>query len=351
MRAERHEQLRRPVDAPRGRRPVAHALGSRSARAVLRPEFGAFVGTVLIYLFFVAAAGGSGFVTLNGTASWLNVAAELGIVALPLSLLMIAGEFDLSIGSIIAGSSLVVSIAVTRYGVPLGAAVALALALAGLVGLLNGIVTVKTGLPSFIVTLATYLSVAGLTLGFARLLTGTTQVSLEASGPLHDAFTVTVGQFGIAIVWWLALAILASWILTRTRFGNWVLATGGDLETARSAGVPIHRVKVLLFVGTAMGAALLGVLQTMEYNGGDASRGQSYVFNSIIAVVIGGVLLHGGYGSAVGVCFGAMTYGLVSIGVFYTGWNTDWVQLFLGVLLLAAVLGNNFFRKLATRAR
>ncbi len=316
-----------------------------------RPEFGALVAMVVIFVFFAIVAQGSGFLSLNGTASWLNVAAELGIVAVPLSLLMIAGEFDMSVGSMIAASSLVVAIGTTHYGLPLGVAVLLALLLAVLVGLVNGIVTVKTGLTSFIVTLATYLSVAGATLGVARLVTGTTQISMAPSGPIYDAFTATAGQFDVSIVWWLGLAVIATWILTRTRFGNWVLATGGDVETARSVGVPTDRVKVLLFIATSMGAALLGVLQTMEYSGGDVSRGQSYVFNSIIAVAIGGVLLNGGYGSAIGVCFGVMTYGLVSIGIFYTGWNTDWVQLFLGVLLLAAVIANNFFRKLATRAR
>jgi simple sugar transport system permease protein len=139
-------------------------------------------------------------------------------------------------------------------------------------------------------------------------------------------------------------------VLSRTRFGNWIYATGGDAESARLAGVPTVRVKLSLFVATSLSAVLVGVIQTLEFHGGDVTRGQSYVFNSIIAAVIGGVLLTGGYGSAIGASLGAMTYGIVTIGIFYTGWVSDWVQLFLGALLLIAVLANSFFRKLATAA-
>lgn len=309
------------------------------------------MGTVLVYLFFVIATSGKGFVSISGTASWLNVAAELGIVAIPVALLMIAGEFDLSVGSVIAASSMIVAIGSGYYDLAFEISIVLALLVAALIGFINGVITVKTGLPSFIVTLATYLSVAGATLGLSRLITGTTQVSLVPTGWTESIFASKWERFNVSILWWLGLALVAGWVLTRTRFGNWMLATGGDVESARTQGVPTGRVKITLFVGTALGSALLGVLQAMVFSGGDVSRGQSYVFNSIIAVVIGGVLLTGGYGSTVGVCFGVMTYGIVSIGVFFTGWNTDWVQLFLGVLLLAAVLGNSYFRRLALRTR
>ena len=121
------------------------------------------------------------------------------------------------------------------------------------------------------------------------------------------------------------------------------------MQAAREAGIRTDRVKITLFIFTAVAAVLEGTIQTVSLGGGEATRGQAYVFNSIISCVIGGVLLQGGYGSPIGVMFGAATFGIVNIGIFYTGWNSDWAQLLLGLLLLAAVLSNNLFRRLALR--
>lgn len=321
----------------------------RGLRLLRKPTTGAFLGTVVIYIFFAIFAGGNGFLGLGGTATWADTAAELGIVALPIGLLMIGGEFDLSVGSVIGLGTITASICTTHYHWPLLLAVLFALFLAAIVGLINGIVTVKTGLPSFIVTLATYLAVDGGTLYTTQLLNNNTTVSLQSSGWLHSALAGSVHQFNVSILWWIGMTIVAAHILTRTVFGNWIAATGGDKEAARGAGVPTDRVKVTLFVVSAVCAALLGVIQAMEYNGGAVGQGQSYIFYSIIAAVVGGVLLQGGYGSALGVLFGAATYGIVSTGIYYTGWDSNLAEVILGLLLLVAVLSNNFFRRLATR--
>ena len=316
-----------------------------------RPEFGALVGAVAVYIFFSIVTAGNGFVSFAGTAGWLNIAAELGIVAIPVAMLMIGGEFDLSIGSLIGATSVFIAIATGHYGVPVELSILATLVLGVLVGLFNGIVTIRTGLPSFIVTLVSLLALAGTALGLSRLLVGTPNVSLRTEGFVRDVFAARWGQANVSILWWLLVAAIAGWMLTRTRFGNWVLATGGDVGAAREAGVPTDRVKIALFVGTALGAVLVGIIQTFEFNGGEATRGQVYVFNSIIAAVIGGVFLQGGYGSAVGVTLGTMTYGIVSLGIYYTGWNSDWAQLLLGILLLSAVLTNSMFHKLALKSR
>ena len=194
------------------------------------------------------------------------------------------------------------------------------------------------------------LAVSGLTLGLSRAITGTTNISMSSDGLAGAIFGGKVGPFSATVVWWLAVAALATWILSATIFGNWVYATGGDLDAALTNGVPVRRVKQLLFVGSSLGASVVGVLQTVQFNGADVSRGQGFIFNAIAAAVIGGVLLTGGYGSPIGVSFGAATYGIVSMGIYYTGWSTDWVQLFLGSLVLLAVLANNYFRKLALSA-
>ncbi|CAM5775326.1 ABC transporter permease [Labrys miyagiensis] len=318
-----------------------------SSGLVRRPEFGAFVATLLVYGFFAAAAYDAGFVSFDGTAGWLNTSAELGIIAIPVGLLMVAGEFDLSVGAVVGASSITVAIGTTLFGLSIWPMIAAALALGVLVGLLNGFLVVRTGLPSFIVTLATSFSVGGLSLGLARVLSNTTSVSVK-SPPLADAlFAATWGQANISILWWFAITILGGWVLARTSFGNWIFATGGNPVAARGAGVPTGLVKTLLFVATGVGAALVEIIQAVEYHSGNATAGLGYVFQAPIVAVIGGVLLGGGYGSAIGVFLGTVIFGVINIGIFYTGWSTDWVQLFLGVLLMFAVLANHYFRRLA----
>ena len=154
-------------------------------------------------------------------------------------------------------------------------------------------------------------------------------------------------MFETAVVWWLIVAALVSWILYKTKYGNWIYAIGGDVISARATGIPVNKVRIALFMGSGFGAALVGVIQTAIYNGAQVAAGQSFVFNSIIAVVVGGVLLTGGYGSTIGVILGTITFGIVNQGIYYTGWDADWAALILGLLLLAAVLTNNTFRRLA----
>jgi simple sugar transport system permease protein len=223
-----------------------------------------------------------------------------------------------------------------------------ALAFGTLVGWVNGIVVTKTNLPSFVVTLATQFAVSGLTLGFTRLITGSTSVAVTAEEPLKSMFgSILPGGFEVAVIWWILVALVISWILYKSIWGNWIYAIGGDVISARATGIPVSKVRIALFAGSGFGAALVAVIQTTLYNSAQVSNGQSFVFNSIIAVVIGGVLLTGGYGSTIGVILGTMTFGIVNQGIYYTGWDADWAALILGVLLLIAVLTNNTFRRLA----
>lgn len=325
-------------------------MKSSLKRVIRRPEFGALAGVILVYAFFAVAAK-NGFLTLAGTANWMNTASELGVLAVPVGMLMIAGEFDLSVGSVIGASSMIVSIGNGFYGLPMWAAIIIALIIGTLIGLANGIITVSTRLPSFIVTLAGLFMVAGAALGFSRLLSGTTAVTLTPEGSARMVFGSQAAGFHVSILWWIAITAVASWILMQTPYGNWIFATGANPNAARSAGVPSDRVKVSLFVATALGAVLVGILQTIQYSGGDVTYGRDFVFDAPVAAVIGGVLLTGGYGSAIGVFLGSVIFGIVNMGIFYTGWNSDWAQLVLGTLLLLAVLGNNYFRKLALTGR
>ncbi len=312
-----------------------------------RPEAGALIGTLGVFVFF-AIFGGSKFLSDGGYASWLNVAAELGIIAIPIGLLMIAGELDLSVGSVLASSSMTLAIVSGHWGAPIIVGIVAALALGLVTGFLNGLLVTRTNVPSFIVTLATNFGLIGLTLGFSRVITGTTSVAITPEPWAKNLFgTLLAQKFEVAIFWWVAVVLAVGWMLHVSRYGNWIFAIGGDKESARATGIPVHKVKIALFMGSAFGAALVGVIQTILYNSAQVANGQAFVFNSIIAVVIGGVLLTGGYGSVVGVVLGTLTFAIVQQGIYYTGWNSDWAALILGVLILTAVLMNNTFRRMA----
>ena len=317
-----------------------------------RPELGAVAGAILVFAFFAIVAGDRGFLTSTGTISYLEVSAQLGIVVIPVALLMIAGEFDLSVGSMIGAAGMILAIPTVEFGWPLWASLILAFGVALLVGFLNGYMVIKTGLPSFIVTLASLFALRGATIGFTRLITGRTQVSgLEDTGFLASLFAGEVGGVPASIFWWVALGILGTYILLRTTFGNWIFGTGGDPVAARNVGVPVNRVKIILFMATAVASTLLAVIQVLDAGSADVLRGTLFEFQAIIATVIGGVLLTGGYGSVIGPMFGALIFGMVSQGIFFTGVNTDWFQVFLGAMLLIAVIVNNYIRNRAARSR
>jgi simple sugar transport system permease protein len=316
-----------------------------------RPEFGALAAFILTYVFFAIVTQGAGFVSINGTLGWLNLASELGIVAIPVGILMIAGEFDLSIGSTVGAASMIVAIGTNFFGLPVWPMIVVALAAGALVGLVNGLIVVRTDLPSFIVTLATNFVVIGATMGISRLIANVTSMSIASDASAQFAFAARWGQANISIFWWIVVALGAAFVLSRTTFGNWIYATGGNLAAARGAGVPVERVKVILFVAAGVGAASIGVLQGVEWNSGNSTYGQGYVFQAPIVAVIGGVLLGGGYGSVAGIFLGTAIFGVISTGIFYTGWSTDWIQLFLGCLLAAAVFANGLVRRFAMGLR
>lgn len=326
-------------------------------RLIVRPEIGALLGAVVVFVFFTVVT--EQFASLAGASTWLDDSATLGIAAVAVALLMIGGEFDLSAGVMTASSALVTAILATRYGVNVWVALLVSLVFALAVGALNGWLVMRTGLPSFIVTLGTFLALQGLNLGITRLITGTVQVSgmrstsgYEAAGYLF-ASTFTIGgvSFQISILWWLLVTGLAAWLLVRTRFGNWIFAVGGSAASARAVGVPLVRTKVLLFMTTAGAAWLVGSINILRYTTVQANQGIGLEFQFIIAAVIGGCLLTGGFGSAIGAAIGALIFGMARQGIVYAQWNNDWFQLFLGAMLLAAVLVNNALRRRAERVR
>lgn len=329
--------------------------GDMLRRLLVRPELGAAAAAVLVWLVFAVVAGPA-FRSLEGTAAVLNAAAPLGILAVAVALLMIAGEFDLSIGSIVGCAGMTIMLLTRHYDWPLWPAIGVAVALSLAIGFGNGFLVVRTGLPSFIVTLGTLFAFRGLTIAVSRLLTRRTQLGgldeVAGYGPAQALFaSEIVGRFRVGVLWWLGLATLATWVLLRTRFGNWIFAAGGAPGAARKLGVPVARVKVILFMITALAACLVAIIQAVRFTGADALRGEQQEFRAITAVVIGGTLLTGGYGSAVGAVLGALIFGMVQQGIVITGVDADWFQVFLGMTLVAAVVFNTFVRRRASEAR
>ncbi|MEU4537403.1 ABC transporter permease [Streptosporangium sp. NPDC023825] len=326
-------------------------------RLLIRPELGAVVGALVVFAFFAGQS--EVFRSVEGVANWLDPASTLGIMAVAIALLMIGGEFDLSAGVLTGTVGLVTVILATRYDLPVWAAMLAALAVALLVGFLNGLVVVRTGLPSFIVTLATFLMLQGVNLGVTKALTGTVQVGgLRRAEGYEEvravlAGTIPVGgtDFRVAILWWLAVTALATWVLTRTRAGNWIFAVGGDERAARAVGVPAERTKIALFMTTAAAAWLVGSIMALRFTSVQAGSGVGQEFVYIIAAVIGGCLLTGGYGSAIGAAVGAVIFGMADKGIVFAGWDADWFTFFLGAMLLLATLANRFVRRYAEEVK
>lgn len=339
-----------------------------------RPEFAAISGTVLVFLVFAISAGNSGMFNLDGVMNWSQVSAYLGILAVGACLLMIAGEFDLSIGSMIGFAGMMVAIPSVYFHWPIWAAIIFAFAGSMALGALNGYLVMRTRLPSFIVTLAFLFILRGLTLALSIMVADRTIISGVGDLAQSDAITnflfhgvafhglfTSLAHMGIGsllengqplvpgipkvVLWWFALAAVGAFVLAKTRYGNWVLAVGGDANAAKNVGVPVRRVKISLFVLTAFCSCLFAVLQVCDIGSAAADRGLQKEFEAIIAAVIGGTLLTGGYGSVVGACFGALIFGVVQIGITYTNVSSDWFRVFLGVMLLIAVLFNHYVRR------
>lgn len=332
------------------------------SRLLTRPELGAVAGTILVWVFFAIVAHSNNFVSWLTTAAIFNRAAPLGILAVAVALLMIGGEFDLSVGSVIGFAGMTVMVLVFStdaggFGWSLWPAILVALIIAVMSGLFNGGLVMATRLPSFIITLATLFVFRGLTIALTRYFTNRTQLGgLDdvsgfsfANTLFASEVTVFGASFSISILWWIVLTVVATWVLLRTRPGSWIFGAGGDADAARNQGVPVNRTKISLFVTTAVAAWLVAVIQVVDFTGADTLRGRLQEFYAIIAVVIGGTLLTGGYGSAVGAFFGALIFAMVQQGIIITGVNGDWFQVFVGVVLVVAVVFNQYVRQRAAK--
>ena len=356
---------------------------SRFRQALIRPELGGIVGTVAVFTFFLLFAFDSGMFASQGVMNWSIVSAQFMIIAVGACLLMIAGEFDLSVGSMIGFAGMMIAVFGVVLAWPMWIAILTTFAICLAIGALNGYIVIRTGLPSFIVTLAFLFILRGFTIYIPQTIERKTIIggirdAAEGDwlapvfgGKIGEPFFQWLGDAGIIatfergnrmgepvvdgipmlIVWALVLIVFGHVLLTRTRFGNWIFAAGGDAESARNSGVPVNRVKILMFMFTALCATIFALCQVMEFGSAGADRGLLKEFEAIIAVVIGGALLTGGYGSVIGAALGALIFGVVQQGLFFAGVESSLFRVFLGVILLGAVILNTYIRRVITGER
>ena len=320
-------------------------------RRLATPEAGALAGAVLVYLFFYAVA--PPFRDLASLSTVLYVSSIYGIPALAVALLMIGGEFDLSAGVAVVTSALVASICAYEMTANVWVGVGLSLVLALAVGGANGYLVTRTGIPSFLVTLGSFFMLGGLNLAGTRLVTGSVATrsiaDMDGFAAAQAVFASSIDLGGVSVritvLWWLAFAVLATWVLRRSPFGNWIYAAGGAPLSARAVGVPVRKVKIALFMAVGFAAWFVGMHQLFAFDTVQSGEGVGKEFYYIIAAVVGGCLLTGGQGSAIGAVLGAFIFGMTTQGIIYAGWNPDWFKFFVGALLLGVILLNAGVRR------
>ena len=340
------------------------------ASMLRQPAVGAFVAAVLVFVYFSFST--TAFAQPAGASTWIFTSSSFAIMAVAVALLMIGGEFDLSAGAMTGMTGLLTGILMTHYHVNVWLSILVSLLAALAIGFVNGWLVMKTGLPSFIVTLGTFFVLRGIDLAVVKAIIN--QVSIvnfqDASG--YDSGAKIFGSFVkidlgwlpwvgsdanphltvyAATFWAIGVVVVATWVLQRTKAGNWIFAVGGAQTSARQVGVPVLRTKIGLFMTTAFAGWIVGMLSLFKTTTAQSTTGVGQEFIYIICAVVGGCLLTGGYGSAIGAMLGALIYGMVGQGIVYAGWDSDWLYAILGVMLLGAVLVNNWVKSRAERLR
>ncbi|REF29536.1 ABC transporter permease [Calidifontibacter indicus] len=319
------------------------------------PEVGALIGAVAVMVLFLAVAPTFRSMAAIGTIGYQ--ASTIGMMAVPVALLMIGGEFDLSAGVSMTTSALVASMFSWQFGTNLWVGVLVALLVALAVGFLNGWLLVRTKLPSFLVTLGTFFILQGFNLAMTKRVTGgvtSPRISdMDGFDAAQKVFAteVNIGSVNlkVTVLIWILLTIIGAIVLRKTQIGNWILAVGGDQDAARAVGVPVTAVKIGLFMFVGFCAWLLGMHTLFNFGSVQSNIGVGDEFIFIIAAVVGGCLLTGGYGSVIGASLGALIYGMTNLGITYAGWNPDWLKTFLGIMLVLATLVNTYIRRQAEK--
>jgi simple sugar transport system permease protein len=343
-----------PTKASETPAPAKRTLASRLAT---RPEIGAVAAAIAIFIFFFAIA--PPFRTLPSFSTVLYASSTIGIVAVGVALLMIGGEFDLSSGVSVVTSALAAALLTFQLSLNIWVGVFASLIVGLGIGFINGYLVVKTGIPSFLITLSTFFMLRGINLGVTKAVTGTvasanvSELDGFAAAKAIFAANINLGfiTINVTVIWWLVFVALGSWILLRTRVGNWIFAAGGNKDSARAVGVPVNMVKIGLFMGVGFLCWFYGMHLLFNFSSVQSGLGIGNEFIYIIAAVVGGCLLTGGYGSVAGAAVGAFIFGMTTQGIVFAGFDPNWFYTFLGAMLLLAVLVNLYVKNYASTRR
>jgi simple sugar transport system permease protein len=305
------------------------------AGLLARPEAGTILATVCVFVFFSIFA--DKFLTDRIMSNVFLLSAELGIIAIGVTMLMVAGEFDLSVGSVF-GLGAGVAIVTLNAGIPGPAAMAIVLVVAALIGALNGFLVTRLRVHSLIITLGGLMFFRAIVLA----ITGGFPLRLTEPEPFLSIFSFWLWGVPGTFFWLIGLVVVFAFVLNNTKLGNWVFATGGARDAAREMGVPTSRVKIMMFMIASMLAAFAGTVQMARFSSIDALRGDGLELEAVLAVVVGGASLNGGYGSVVGAALGVIMLAMIKQGLILMGIDAYWYRAGIGaVLILAAVLNQH----------
>jgi simple sugar transport system permease protein len=312
-----------------------------------KPELAGVALLVLLAALFEARSGGA-FLSRDNLRGILGLLPEVGLVSIGVTILMICGEFDLSVGSMFALTPMATSLLIIA-DVPAPVAILLGLLIAAAIGFVNGFITLTFSIPSFITTLGMLFIVRSLTVvisgGFPPLLPDDLATGV---------FTRFVGPFGLfraSFVWFLAIALAASAMMAKSNLGNWIRATGGHIEAAGAMGVPARRVKMFCFILCSMLAGFGGVIQVFRLHSPLPSIGDGLELQAVAAAVIGGTALTGGVGTVLGAIVGALLIRVIDNGLVMTEVDANWFKFAVGALTIFAVVSNTWLRRTARRMR
>jgi simple sugar transport system permease protein len=312
-----------------------------------KPELAGLALLLILIVVFEVRSHGV-FLGADNVRGVLGLLPEVGLVSIGVTVLMISGEFDLSVGSVFALSPMLASV-LMEGDMPFLPAVLIGLALAALIGFLNGVITLRFGIPSFITTLGMLFMARSLTVvisgGFPPVLPD------DLPNWLFTQFIGPGGLLRMSFVWFVAIALLAAAMLSLTNFGNWIKSTGGFLEAASAMGIPVNRVKIACFMLSSLLAGFAGTIQVLRLGSPLPSIGEGLELQAVASAVIGGTALTGGVGTVLGAIVGALLIRVIDNGLVLTQVDANWFKFVVGALTIFAVVANARLRRAARGIR
>ena len=330
----------------------AQAKGKPAFRRFLEsPIAGPLITLVAVATLLTIMVPNGTFLTMRSMSGIVNAATLSGIVTIGITLLMICDEFDLSVGALMAVSAFVYG-AMTMHGSSPVLATLAALALTSLLGAVNGVLRVWTGIPSFVVTLGTQ----AVYRGALYVISGGIMLQTVSVQPVYNFFNgrldwlagaIPDANFRTSLFWLLGMVAVFQFLLVRTRFGNHIFSVGGNPGAAKAAGVDVKRTKVISFIISGFLGGLAGIMLFSQYKTAKIATASGEELNAIAAAVVGGTLLTGGSGSVIGALLGVLIISMLRTGVVLMGLPSDNFVAIVGVTIVIAAVFNYWIRRQA----